>query len=232
MYYTYKEEECQRVSSDLHLCPQEDLREIHDEAPCEVKLLISNRIIPTCKQVEAKVTEVMLNQLGDTNKWILVCPKEETMRMCCQEGQNEAKTIKGTFLCEIPKGCRISIGDKFVNNKLNIVKSDMQPILFPDLNKDYKIKHSLNLSLHLPELKLDDFHKLKGEILQDSVSPNLMTDEISISPSVWTLLVYVILIGLCLGVIWKRILQPKIRKRKPIEANEALQEPIQFPRQA
>ncbi|XP_066261160.1 uncharacterized protein, partial [Euwallacea similis] len=112
LHYAYYEKRCQHIIPELYLCAKESPIEIQDNAPCEVKLLSTNTAPTTCKQTHAEIANVVIDRLGSTNKWILVCPKKKSVQMLCPGRQSETRNLVGTFLCQIPLGCQVTVGEK------------------------------------------------------------------------------------------------------------------------
>ncbi|XP_066139045.1 uncharacterized protein [Euwallacea fornicatus] len=225
-HYAYYNEECQEIALELYLCHKESLTETHDNAPCEVKLLNANKTPNTCDQVQIEIEETIVDQLESTNKWILVLPQREVVRMSCPGRQNEARNLEGTFLCQLPWECQLTVSGKTVRNIHEIIKTQSQPVLFPDISLNHVTQRKLNPSIHLPEVKLDDLHELKNEVFQEETQA---TSVVSVWPSLWTLIIYALLIGCCLAAILKKIGLSKAKNQATHSATN-LEEGIQLPR--
>lgn len=225
LHYTYQQEECQRIVPQYYVCENEDLQEIQGDMPCAIKLLNSDENASTCKQTEIKITQPLTNRLADTNQWILAAPAKETIQIKCNN-QEETRSIFGTYLCSIPEGCQVKIKSKLISNIKKSVESSSQPILLPDIQETPTLLPTLNLSPHLQGLKLDELHKLRNEILE--VQPDLAFSQIETNPSIWSLVIYILLIFGCIILAYKKLL-PKCKKQVPTLREEA---DIQLPRLA
>lgn len=227
LHYAYYNQECQQIQPEFHICKKETLNEIQETSPCEVKLLNSDKNTSPCKQTEVKISQTIINRLDKTNQWILVLPAKETIKLKCF-GQTEIRNIIGTYLCHIPIGCQININSGSIINDQKLMKANNQPILFPDFAETPDALPILNLSLHLHDLKLDDLHRLKSQVMQNQ--PHLVFSEMRKTPSLWTILLYIFIAIFCLFVAYKKIM-PRIKKgeqRKcPKEENIEIQLPCQ-----
>lgn len=230
LHYAYYEEGCQKIMPDLHLCPRKELQTIQEDAPCEIKLLNHNKDASTCRQTEVKIIEPVLNQLDRTNQWILICPKKETIQMFCPEVQDERRKLIGTFLCKIPPGCRMVVKTQTATNEVKVMKPTSEPVLFPDLTTDEITLPILNLSLHLPDLKLDDLYKLREKVFELNEQQILTFEEVAKYPSFWTIFVYILIAICCFIAVWRKMLRPRLKRSN--RGTNDVREDIQLPRQA
>ncbi|XP_066157772.1 uncharacterized protein [Euwallacea fornicatus] len=203
LYYMYTRENCQKLMPERYLCPNSRLEEIGSNSPCEVQILQRDGETSNCHQIEAKVTEPILNRLDETHKWVMVLPKRETVQMFCPNSLNEKRNLMGTFICRIPPGCRITVKKVIAENIEKVMKITPEPILFPDLAEKEQQLPYLNLSLHLPDLKLDDLHELEEKIAMDSPLSPITYTELVTYPSMWTILLYALAALCCLSTLWK-----------------------------
>lgn len=228
LHYAYYNQECQEIFPDSFICEKQTTEEIQKNSPCEIKLLHSDKDTSSCKQTEIKITQTIVNRLDKTNQWILILPIKEAIEIRCFS-QTEVRNIVGTFLCEVPIGCQIITNSKAIINNEKPSESNNQPILFPDFSDTPTLLPVLNLSLHLQDLKLDNLHKLKNEIVQNQ--PHLVFTAMTKSPSLWTIMIYVFIIICCLFIAYKKVM-PKVIKRRQKRSPEEEMIEIQLPRQA
>lgn len=228
LHYAYYNQECQEILPESYICEKENLNEIEENSPCEVKLLNSDKDTSSCKQTEVKITQPIINRLDKTNQWILVLPAKEAIKFKCF-GQTEVQNARGTYLCHIPIGCQIITNSESIINDQKLIKANNQPILFPDFADTPTLLPVLNLSLHLHDLKLDGLHRLKNEVIQNQ--PHLVFSEISKTPSLWTVLLYILIAIFCLFLAYKKMMPKVIRRIQRKCPKEEMIE-IQLPRQA
>lgn len=209
LHYAYYGEECIETNPQSFTCTKKDLEDIQDTSPCEIKLLNSEKDISKCKQVEVKTRTILANRLESTNKWILVLPQKESVQLKCNN-QNEVVRIKGTYLCQIPLNCEMTVNTVHISNDVD-GKTSEQPILFPDFADTAASLPVLNLSVHLRQVKLDELHQWENEIVNNQ--PSMMFSEVSTVPSLWTILIYFVVAILCVFLILKKVLPILLYKK-------------------
>ena len=146
----------------------------------------------------------------------MILPVKEAIELKCF-GQSEARNIKGTFLCQIQKGCQIITNSETIINDQKPIQSNNQPILFPDDSTTDTLLPVLDTSRHLPDLKLDGLHRIRNEIFENQ--PHVIFNEIRKTPSLFTILLYIEIFIFCLFNVYKKIM-PKIKRRKPKKSPE------------
>ncbi|ERL95309.1 hypothetical protein D910_12575 [Dendroctonus ponderosae] len=122
------------------------------------------------------------------------------LNLICRN-QQEHKSLSGTYLVTIPTGCLLKSKDISITNSQTVTESNrQQPIIFLDFEEKQPIEllPTLNLSFHLQDVKLDGLHKLRNKI--ENNHPNLFFNQITKTPSLWTIFVYVVLFVLLLYV--------------------------------
>lgn len=214
LQHAYYGEPCAKVTTNLHLCKQEKLQKSEDNNPCEIALLESNPQTTTCQKIQVLISRPIINQLENSNQWIFVMPKEETVKLKCN-AQEEIRRLHGTYLVQIPSGCLIKTNNQTVINGNRLTNATVQPILFPDWPNIPVAPNQLDLSVHIEEIKLDDLTDLKTQI--QSTSPQLQFPQLYHYPSIWTIFIYVVLITCCGVTIYKKCIEPRRLKKNPEE---------------
>lgn len=226
LYFAHYDEKCKLMKPNLYLCNKNHVKLVSKDIPCEVRLLNEGEKLLACKQTRIEISKLVIEQMDETDKWIVVCPKETLIHTSCPGATTETKKLLGTYILDFPPGCQIDIDGKTINNILTTTKDHPQLMLFPDLAEGSETPSTtLNLSLHLPEIKLDELHQLSREMKHMQGIPPAHLWEISPLPSAWTILVYVILIGGCCLIGRKWVLQ----RRRTKQPQPTLREAIQLP---
>lgn len=192
LHYSYRGTPCKEVVPSLFICEEEDLQEIEMGSPCEVQLLQSTKNTSTCQQIDVTITQPVINQLDKTNSWLLILPTDKIVELKCPV-QDERRKLCGTFLVNIPIECRFKFDEISITHNQQIIDSGKQPILFPDLEYTPPQFPLLNLSFHLHKIKLDELHELRNKIEENE--PHIF-NEVSTVPSLWTIMVYIVLIAI------------------------------------
>ncbi len=102
LHFSYRSTECQEIQNQYYICDKMDLTEITTKNPCAIQLLESSNQVQSCQQIEVRISIPIVNQLDLSNKWIIIIPKEETVKMECSD-QEEYQKLFGTYFAEIPK---------------------------------------------------------------------------------------------------------------------------------
>lgn len=225
LHYTYQDQDCQEALPQLYLCNEKNLKEIQEYSPCTVNLLSSAKNTSACEQIETYISQPIINQLANSNKWLVILPKEEVAELSCFN-QIENLKLYGTYILEIPNSCQVTIKDRVIINDNKTIVTAIKPILFPDFKEKPTLMPLLNLSFKLEDLKLDNLQELKYQIISNE--PHLTFNQISRIPSFWTILIYVLLIICCIYLLVKKFC-PKLcilRKKDNIATSH---QPIQLP---
>lgn len=67
LHYAHYGQECQEILPEFHVCEKEELQELQDNSPCEVKLLNSEKDTSSCKPTEVKITQPIFNRLDKSD---------------------------------------------------------------------------------------------------------------------------------------------------------------------
>jgi hypothetical protein len=205
-----------------------DLQEITNDSPCTIKLLESAQNTTNCKQIEVKMSQPIFMQFETANLWVFILPKEIILKLKCHN-QEESRKLFGSFLLKIPNSCEITTNKKkIVTNQKNVSRTS-QPVLFPDINTEINLLPTLNLSVQLQRVNLDELHEIQNEIQNNQ--PHLFFEEISKVPSLWTIIIYASII-LCLAVYCYKKYFPRSKiSKQPTQAKEELDlKDVQLPR--
>lgn len=224
LHFAYYNHECQETLPESYICEKEELGEINEDSPCAVKLLSTDKDVTNCRQVKIKFTRPIATRMDNTDQWILAIPSKKAIVIKCL-GQDETRNLIGTYLCRIPRGCQITVDSHIIINEKLLVKQNNQPILFPDFEKSEssELLPTLNLSLHLQEINLDELHKLEGGVSEQQ--PQTIFGSLNRSPSIWTLLVYIIIAAICVHFTYKKMV-PKFKKKDQAHNEDVI---IQLP---
>lgn len=217
LHFSYLSDECQEILDQQYFCYKMDIQEKDAKSPCAVQLLETKGHSRTCQQIEIKISKPVFNQLTSSSEWIMVIPQEEIIGMKCTRQEEHVKLL-GTYLVHIPTGCQISSSQQSITNYQQIVESKNELILFPDFEEQTSFLPTLNLTVQLNDVKLDDLHQLRDEIRE--IHPDAIFSEIYSSPNLWTMLLYGFLIFLVVYLICKKLQRWKTRKTANIKEDD------------
>lgn len=184
LYYVYMSESCTIVHSQFYICDQLDLQESKIENPCEIQIM-SMKNTSNCQQTALRITKSTFKRLDESYQWIGILPHEEKIKLRCQQ-QEEIQKLIGTFMFEIPLGCHLSTNQENITNDKS--ENQNQPILFPNLETAYTTTTDVDLTLHLDYVELDELQEIKNQVIHNQLQ--LSSEGISRLPSVWTIIIY------------------------------------------
>ncbi|KAJ8976924.1 hypothetical protein NQ317_005096 [Molorchus minor] len=230
LYYAYESNICTGIMPSYYVCKKLNLKATGDENPCEIQLLqMKNKT--TCQQIQVVISNPQFRVLDETAQWIGIFPQKEVVNLKCRR-QEEILKLYGTFIIDIPTGCQISTPNKVLGSEQQTINNN-QVIFFPELEEQKNdVIANMNLSIQLEDAKLDELQDIKQKIIDNQ--PNLsFIDKVSHIPSVWTLIVYVLIIIVILYFFRKKI---KATRCRTSVSNGDVQEPrvefstVQLPR--
>lgn len=201
LYFAFLSDPCIEVPTQTFICGRLDLQEIKKETPCEIQLLDTNN--STCQQIKVKLSQSIIKRLDKSDQWIGVLPSEENIKLNCLHQEETRKFAAGTYLINIPVGCQISTRHETIDNTIQSISLN-QPILFPDLNMDVTNTPKINFSLQLDNIELDGLQEIKTQIIQNQ--PDIFFEKVSHTPSVWTLIIYGLIILMLVYIVYKKVI--------------------------
>nr|XP_023019463.1 uncharacterized protein LOC111508257 [Leptinotarsa decemlineata] len=215
LYYTFQNYECLRVSLKFYICKKLHLQEVGKSNPAYKIQMLSVHNITSCNRVRIELTKPIFNRLEDSNQWIVLLPSMETLKFICEE-QEEILKLTGTYLIEIPVGCQIICQKEIIaNDRISTVPK--QPILLPDLSLEVESIPNLNSSLQLEDIKLDELHEIKTQIINNQ--PDVSFGRISHTPSLWTIAIYLVLFTVLLYICYRKLILPWYIHRRPSQGS-------------
>lgn len=146
------------------------------------------------------INHPFFERLEETD-WITIFPFKDTITLNCQN-QEEVIEVTGTYLINIPLDCWLKSSQIKILNK-NDTEIPGQPILYPALKFDTSYAPTSTTSIKLQEIKLDDLKEIKSKLADND--PELNFQEIYSRPSVWTIIIYCLLILIGGAIVGKKL---------------------------
>jgi len=186
-YFTLTSDSCSFIDTKIYFCKNLDIQEIREDSPCEAQIFNTDtRHKKNCQQTEVEITKTKFEQVDKSSKWIGIFPKPQVINFKCHQ-QNESPKLRGSYLLDIPVGCQISTEEEIISNEEQITRENSL-ILLPEFTFDLTTKPSTSLSIKLQDIKLDELHQIKNEILQNQYQ---LSNEKTSNPSIWTISLYI-----------------------------------------
>lgn len=205
---------CQQLSTQDFICKKVNLQQYEKNKPCEIQLLEAETT-SMCEKITIKVAKTLVKPLSDSDKWIGILVRDETVKLYCLAQEEIKRLTAGTYLIEVPPKCQISIGEETICNNQETTKAQ-QPLLFSELDTADTRMPPVNISLHLDKVELDDLQSIKSQVIETQA--DIGFNKVFYVPSFWSLLMYGLL---ALAVSYagykkylKRSKQPKKRNQQ------------------
>lgn len=223
LYYTFENNPCKKVTPGYYICKQGRLQNITEDNPCEIQLL-DNKNPSNCHRVQISINKLNLERIGDTNQFIGLLPRQESIKLTCNTREETIRLI-GTYLFDIPINCQITTSLGTFTNEKPI--STSQSILLPKIGIDQS-QETPKFNIELENVRLDELHAIKSQILNNKA--NIKMDLMGQTPSLWTLLIYVLLIFTVIYICYKKLIVPRCVKKRNQESPATQLSEVQLPR--
>lgn len=211
LYYTFQRNPCQEATRQHYICDDLDLQELKEDNPCEIQLLHLKNA-STCLPVQVKLTNTLLKQVDRSNQYIGLFPNKDKIQLSCNQ-QEEILIVSGSYLIEIPIGCKVITEKVVVVNEQQETNND-QPILFPNLEMPSDVPNP-DITIQLEDTNLDELQEIKTQILE--TQPQLNFLQSSYQPSLWTMLIYILVLISAVYLLYKKFqLCSKEKEENPV----------------
>lgn len=230
LYYAYERNSCKKIKPQYYICDKLSLHEIDQTSPCEIQLINMKPINNSCRQTTLKLKKSIIQQLEKSDTWIGIFPKEEIIKLKC-ERQEEIMKVLGTFMVNIPLGCQIIANQEIIKNEEQEVNNH-QPILFPQLAViEHPTSPVASYHFEIEDIDLDELQHMKNRIVDNQ--PNTSFSDNYVTPSVWTIAIYVFVIIIILFFCYKKWFPNQVQGQHEIREHQAEQvemSTVQLPR--
>lgn len=195
LHSMYIETECPKINS-WFLCEQK-LHSIIEEKPDCIQQLITEQNSSSCTLTPISLNKEAMEQLDDRH-YTLSFPTPTKILIAC--GQEQYKTVKGSYLAIIPQNCFIKTPGFTIFNTNDRIKGHILKIIQSPLNQRIIQKKEGSVKLH--SIYLANLHNgLQKVSVQEPVKLNHTNAEIIYHT---TIPVYLILLcTITIAVLWK-----------------------------
>lgn len=207
---------CEEISPEEYLCRNANLLPNNDEAPCEVQMLNFSPNTSKCHHTMMEVERTKVEKL-EHEKWMLIIPQQTVAVQQCGSNKDNIP-LKGTYLLELTPSCEVHISD-FHLKTYHSAKVSFKNIELPQINLPAVTEESLTFKFdktNLNSINLNEFDNIQNAIdTQNQKLKNILKKtnfffEFNLS----TLLIYVLLIALAVFYLYKKVIEPKLRRKK------------------
>lgn len=161
----------------------------NQEIKCEQQILIHGNS-SECQYTNINIIDNHLEIVQEINQYLAVFPKQEEIEVRCKQS-TEIKALQGIYLIE-DENCKII----FRTNEIKFLESTLgTPILIGKQNMEMKTIKFSNLEIDLKKLNLHEVPIIHQMPIDTSID--------MVTPSLWTIILYFILIGIFVYVVLK-----------------------------
>lgn len=233
----YMETECPKVKS-WHLCEESLNQKIQNQHDCTYQLITSQQLNPSCKHTRVFLTRPAVQQL-DSRQYVISLPEPTKIQTSC--GQEQFKTIQGSYLVEIPHKCVLKTPDYTITNSNDQAEGHALKIMeLPDITSIDEVRARVpSPSLTLNSINLENLHASDKKISSQIPVNIRQIDRLSLYHT--TIPVYLLIFCACTvaaGITSRRLFMKRCRTNTletiktdaPVAINQTPDKPKLHPR--
>lgn len=191
--YMYMEAECPKINS-WFLCQPRTNNRIRDEPDCIQHLIMKQELYQSCKLTPVTLTKEALEQLDDKH-YTLSFPSPTRVKIFC--GQEQYRTLQGSFLAVIPFNCHLKTPEFTIANTNEHIKGHVVKIM--EIPKVDESRYQDHPAVVLNSINLENLHAVNTKIsMQTPVRLSETTE-----PSIYhtTIPIYSILLVISVALV-------------------------------
>lgn len=219
--FLYIEAECPKTNS-WYLCEDKNNHKALHHPDCVHKIITKQELHPTCELTPVILTRAALEQLDDRH-YTISFPVPTKIKTHC--GQEQYKTVQGSFLAIIPYNCYLSAPEFTITNSHDYIKGRALKIMeLPHLQNQPKNEIP---SIKLNSINLENLHDINTKIsLQSLMKLDTVADSSLYHTTIpiYAIVTSAILLGivlLCRRVLRKKHLH-KIESNSPATTSQEI----------
>lgn len=178
------------TQNKIYHCPNE--LQLHTRCPCEEEVL-KNGTTKSCRYTKMQINTNHIVPVPEIKQYLIVFKEAESIEIICMD-KTEVRELKGIFL--------IKLDDCTLNYQTNKLANFGPSIGYPFVLKNMKLAFSkTNIPTTEIEFKTYTLHEASANFAQ-----RIRTDPaVHISPSIWTVAIYVGFLIITMIIAYKRI---------------------------
>lgn len=208
-YYSSFENICKLIDK-VYYCYNLDLTNLNDKPLCEIQLLLAQKPNDKCNSYSLKMQKEKI-QFIENNFILLVSPFETSITYQCKKNSQNELLPSGTYLLRNFENCKLEINNKIIQFPILEIKNELY---IPHLNFNFTVKTNYSIEeIDLSPINLDGLKEIKYKLeKQQNVLKYNKMEHIYI-PSIWTIIIYAILICFSIYIIYKIKLRLQERRK-------------------
>lgn len=211
----YIETECPKVN-EWYLCQEDSRHSLYKEQDCIQHLIVNQELSPTCNPTRITLKRTALEQLDDAH-YTINFPNTTRVKISC--GQEQYKSLQGSFLVTIPAKCYLQTPDITISNSNDHLKG--HPIKITEIPTYENSAQNEEITIQLNSIDLEKLHAANMNIM----SQHTMKLDDSADSSIYhtTIPIYVILsvatIAIIIGLVIRRVRSRHLKNPDTEEVN-------------
>lgn len=210
--YWYMDEVCNQFKNTYY-CKMKSFTKTRNPDDCIYSLILKQKITDKCTYIQYNITSEVIDKIDDYN-YLITCPAVTKISSVCTE--ESFNFIQGTYLVEIPKGCKLTTETNIIRNSENKLRGHPVKLLSFELS-NITIKNR-NQPLKLDDIHMNKLYKLKS-LLEREKPLNLETVN-STEHYFWTTPLYIIIIIILIYYGYLKFINRRRRSAQEPEAVE------------
>lgn len=220
-YYSSLENICTLVDS-IYYCNNLDLIDLNENPLCETQLLLAQKPYTKCNTHLFKLSKEKI-QFIENKHILLVSPSEISVTYSCDKNSQNEILPSGTYLLNKFENCKLKINDKVIQfPEIETIKE----LFIPHLSYNFSIETNYSIEkIDLLPINLDNLNEIKYKLeKQENVLEYTNKIDHVYIPSLWTIILYIILICFSIYIVYKL----KLRLQERTKANQLREEPAEL----
>lgn len=202
--YAYMDEECQEIILQEYLCKKTHPLRLKGNEPCEVKLINFEQDTNNCHPFRIPIKSIQIERISD-GRWIITTPHKTLATLKCNN-EKENVPLYGTYLIEATPFCEIHL-EKFILKTHRSSNTLFEEILLPKLKTNMSFAEEdiiFNPPVwNLNVINMKNNQDIKKELEEQRLSLSSLNNISVKRLSIWTILIYILLILLSLLFTYK-----------------------------
>ena len=220
-YYSSSDDACTLIDS-IYYCNNLDLINLNDSPLCETQLLLAQKPYTRCSTHLFKLSKEKI-QFIENNHILLVSPSETSVIYNCEKNSQNEILPSGTYLLNKFENCKLKINDKVIQFLEIKTKEEL---FIPHLSYNFSIQTNYSIeNIDLLPINLDNLNEIKYKLeKQEHVLENSNKMNHVYIPSLWTIILYVILVCFSIYIVYKL----KLRLQEGTKSNQSRETPVEL----
>lgn len=221
-YYSSLNNVCTLVNK-IYYCNNLNLVSLSKNPICSSQLILAQKPYSQCKIHYFDLLKAKI-QFIENNIILLISPSEIPITYDCNQNSQNHILPKGTYLLSKFENCKLKIDNE---NILIIEKEINQKLIIPHLNYSFNTTYNYTIEkIDLLPINLDNLNVIKYKLEKQQDLTKLSNNKIDhvYIPSLWTILLYIIIICFSIYILYKL----KTRLQEKARPNQPKEEPIEL----